>query len=132
MKTSLIVGLFAILLNGCSFEAGSDGPANNPDTASGEKSTVVVSPSGGDLTVAPPAPTPTIATTSAPVVPAVSPGTLVSCVAYDTVAATDGTMLGVCAATTAAGKPRYLRSFQIVTVSSPVTAADVSVMVGFE
>lgn len=153
MKTLSILALFALAsvsLVGCALapdDVNADGTPHDPNgtdanttvTTVGKAvtSTTVVTAvpvsTMGDVTttIAPPTPV-VVGTVSLSAAPVTSPGTLVSCLSFDVATDTTGATIGVCAATTAAGKPRYLRAYSIVSISSPVTGENVSTMVGFE
>jgi hypothetical protein len=135
MKTTSLLALFALAsvsLAGCAI---APADANKDGTIPGSSASPSPSASG-DLVApaptAPVAPPAVVSTTTAVPAPAVSPGTLVSCYSFDVATTTDGASVGVCAPTTATGKPRYLRAYSIVTVVSPVTNTETSILVGIE
>lgn len=115
----------------------SQATATSAATSTGSDGRLGTTPPDADAGISPdtvvlvaPAPGPALPTSAK--APVVSPGTLVSCETFDVLTGTAGETLGSCAATTATGKPRILRAFEIVSVTSPVSGAEVSIMVGFE
>lgn len=157
MKTASILLAFALAsvsLAGCALapsDVNADGTPHDPNgtdsnttvTTVGKtaNTTTVVtaqpaSASSGDVVIATQAvtpPVPSVVSTSVAIpAPAVSPGTLVSCYSFDVATTSDGSTVGVCAPTTATGKPRYLRAYSIVSVVSPVTGDETSILVGIE
>lgn len=134
MKTASLLALFAfasVSLAGCAVS-----PADvNADGTPVANTTSPAPAASGDLQapapVAPPA-VPAVVSTTAATAPKVSPGTLASCYDFDIATTTDGATVGVCNPTTATGKPKYLRAYSIVSVVSPVTGTDTSILVGIE